>query len=89
MTQRQRKTADAYERTTALGRAMVARRGAATTAELGQLLGISQSKVSRIERGELTPSLEDARTLARRLGWTLDRLAVAVLGPDPLARLGP
>lgn len=77
---RSRKTGDAYERTTELGRAMLTKRGQFGTFIAGKEMGLSQSKVSRIERGLVLPSLADARAIARWLGWSLDRVADAVLG---------
>ena len=38
-----------------------------TQAELGQILCRSQTYISRLERGEITPTREEAQTLARVL----------------------
>nr|DAN31830.1 MAG TPA: Helix-turn-helix XRE-family like protein [Caudoviricetes sp.] len=42
--------------------------------ELGEMLELTQSAISKIETGATLPSMETARKLANALGCTLDEL---------------
>ncbi len=53
-----------------------------TQAELAQILGRSQTYVSRLERGETTPTQPEAKTLARVLNTTSDVLFPEIGGVE-------
>lgn len=52
-----------------------------TQRDLGQLVGRSQSVVSRWERGLLAPTIPDLAILSVHLGQPIDALAAAFCGP--------
>lgn len=62
---------------TALANARIAK--GLNQAELGALVGLSQSGISRLEAGEFIPAADVARELIAQLGVTLDD----VLGDPP------
>jgi transcriptional regulator with XRE-family HTH domain len=58
---------------TALGEAVQRKRGSAALRDIPGF-EISDSTLSRIERGKSTPSVETARALATWLGWSLEQV---------------
>ena len=59
---------------TALGVALVARRGSTPGRVAAAEIGIDQGMLSRLEAGARKPSAPTARALARWLGWTTDQV---------------
>jgi transcriptional regulator with XRE-family HTH domain len=51
--------------------------------ELAQAIGVRQSTISEIERGNRTPSLPVANRLAEKLGVSLDALINGSVAQEP------
>ena len=62
------------------------RRHRLTQAELGQLLGWSQTNVSRLERGVSDPELRTIEQLAERLGLVVELRITDSTPADPIER---
>lgn len=58
---------------TALGVAIRKKRGSIDGGETGEVLGVSQSTISRLELGS-EPSAHTALALAKWLGWTVEEV---------------
>lgn len=66
---------------TALGSAVRDRRAAAGQVETAEAIGITQTTLSRIERGTNLPTYPTAKALAAWLGWTVDEVMQAAETP--------
>lgn len=66
---------------TRLGVAIQARRQSSTLREVGELLGLANNTLSRLERGTHRPSADTARKLATWLGWTVEQVLDAADQP--------
>ncbi len=62
------------------------RRHRLTQTELGQLLGWSQTNVSRLERGVSDPELRTIEQLAERLGLVVELRITDSTPADPIER---
>jgi DNA-binding XRE family transcriptional regulator len=69
---------------TDLGAASRARRAATQAARSGGADRVPRSPLTRIERGAHRASLDTARALARRVGWTLEEVLDAAERPADL-----
>jgi len=67
--------------TTALGRAIQAKRADSTGRAVAHDMGISGGALYRIEAGQRRPSADTARALARWLGWTMEQVLDAAVEP--------
>lgn len=67
--------------TSALGTALVERRGEASLDACAEALGIRYTTLSRLERGTHRPSYATAVKLAAWLGWTTDQVMEAASTP--------
>jgi transcriptional regulator with XRE-family HTH domain len=70
---------------TALGAEIQRRRDATDLRVLGDELGVSNSTLSRIERGTNRPTYDTAVKLGAWLGWTTDQVMEAAARPAPAA----
>ncbi len=68
---------------TRLGQAIRAQRGEVSLEAIAAELDVSHTTLSRLERGTHRPSAATARTLARRLGWTVEQVLDAAEQPVP------
>lgn len=69
---------------TRLGLAMIEKRGDQQQRDVARELGTTDATISRLERGERTPSSSTALILARWLGWTMEEVyQAAVCAPEP------
>jgi transcriptional regulator with XRE-family HTH domain len=62
---------------TRLGAEIIAKRGTQHLKDVAAELGVRQNTVSRLERGECSPSAATALKLAKWLGWTMEEVMEA------------
>ena len=68
---------------------MQRRRGSVTGDIAAKEAGLSEATYYRLERGARGPSAQQARALARWLGWTTDQVLDAAEQAAPMTTDGP
>lgn len=72
--------------TTALGAALIERRGSRPVRVVAEEIGTDPAVYHRLEAGQRQPSLRTALQLARWLGWPVERVVEAATQPLPLSQ---